>query len=234
MDYQPGEPLANAFMGIMKVYWPDLTFEMSIGTKQRELNTTHVEELAANYEAFGLGNTLPEHYIKVFVNGKMFRKWKQKVMPSTTSENFIDTQHFCKSTAHRFEVQAGMHRLHALKKWVVDKARSKNIHANEIENIVAQEVNWHAKVYDLTLVGEDDIVDVEFLRWNEDPVGLPDSEGDLWRRQLKIAALLSRHDDTLDQEKKQRAIQLQARLSGAGYRKDRWTRCWKSQWKGRH
>ncbi|KAF8473592.1 hypothetical protein BDZ91DRAFT_715021 [Kalaharituber pfeilii] len=88
MDSQLGEPLANAFIGIMKVYWPDLTFEMSIGAKQRELSTTHVEELAANYEAFGLGNTPPEYYIKVFVNGEIFRKWKQKVIPSNTFEIF--------------------------------------------------------------------------------------------------------------------------------------------------
>lgn len=130
------EKLQYAYVGSAYIFFDDCDFTWTIGTtQQRDLDRTHVAKLVENFEAQGIQQVAPEYHISVTVQLSSILEYgteerqalgiqlRKEPPPSDAGLDYYPRfQGFFAATGAKFEVQAGMHRLHAIHEFALRQA----------------------------------------------------------------------------------------------------------------
>jgi len=123
------QQLRYAYVGSAYIFFDDCDFTWTIGTtEQRDLDIQHVEKLSDNFDAQGIHQVGQEFHIGVTVPLEAIRKYTTEERraagirlrndpppPDAGYDYFPCFEGFFAATGAKFEVQAGMHRLHAIR-----------------------------------------------------------------------------------------------------------------------
>jgi len=120
--------LQYAYVGSAYIFFDDCDFTWTIGTtQQRDLDPMHVAKLVESFEAQGIQQVAPENHISVTVKLSSILEYgteerqalgirlrKEPPLSDARLDDYPRFQGFFAATGVKFEVQAGMHRLHAI------------------------------------------------------------------------------------------------------------------------
>ncbi|KAF8465476.1 hypothetical protein BDZ91DRAFT_783220, partial [Kalaharituber pfeilii] len=165
------QQLDHAIIGPIKVWWEDLDFQWSRGTHQRKIKPSHVAEMVKTFQTKGCLNDDFRHYIIVLVDGKKLEEWALHenvtiTKRSAMSPNVLIVQRFYAITGTKMEVQAGMHRLHALYSLTRSELSAQELSKPELERQLLSKVHWTALAIDSTKIRPEEQFLLELLRLN--------------------------------------------------------------------
>lgn len=131
------EQLQYAYVGSAYVFLDDCNFTWTTGTtQQRDLDSKHVAKLVDNFEAHGIQQVARESHISVTVKLSTILQYgtekrqalgirlRKEPPPSDAGLDYYPRfEGFFTATGVKFEVQAGMHRLHAIHEFALRQAQ---------------------------------------------------------------------------------------------------------------
>lgn len=130
------QQLQYAYVGSAYIFFDDCDFTWAIGTThQRDLDRLHVAKLADNFEAQGIHQVAPEYHISVTAKLSSILEYGTEELQALNGglrkepppwdaglDYYPRFEGFFAATGVKFEVQAGMHRLHAIHEFALRQA----------------------------------------------------------------------------------------------------------------
>ncbi|KAF8454265.1 hypothetical protein BDZ91DRAFT_801861 [Kalaharituber pfeilii] len=233
------QQLDHAIIGPIKVWWEDLDFQWSRGTHQRKIKPSHVAEMVKTLQMKSCLNDDFRYYIIVLVDRKKLEEWALHenvtiTKRSTMSPDVLIVQRFYAITGTKMEVQAGMHRLHALYSLTRSELSAQELSKPELERQLLSKVHWTALAIDSTKIRPEEQFLLELLRLNPDDSHLPDSEADIWKKWLNADAGITEFSGQIEQGKREvmltRASQFKDSCLNTKVT-ERFRRAYTSEWK---